>query len=170
PSHDVPELPRAVDALVLEATARQPQDRISDAADFRARVRHLHLHHAGGPAAAGPAAPERGSAEAAGGGSPWDPGIVPGLVDRDEAGVAADEALTVVGEHPPPMKATSVIDSLPAEQAPRAQPAGDEPSDGNEGARRRRRWPMVLATVLVIAAAVAVGVGAWWYAEGRFTE
>ena len=165
PSHDVPELPRAVDALVLEATARQPQDRISDAADFRARVRHLHLHHPGSPAAA-----EQGSAGAAGGGSLWDPGIVPGLVDRDEASVAADEALTVVGEHPPPMKATSVIDSLPAEQAPRAQPANDEPSDGNEGARRRRRWPMVLATVLVIAAAVAVGVGAWWYAEGRFTE
>src|SRR5699024_9042836 len=100
PSHDVLGLPPAVDALVLEATARQPRGRISDAADFRTRVRHLH--QIGGPATVEPA-----TADTAVGGSLWDPGIVPGLVDRDEAGVSADEALTVVGEHPTPMKSTS---------------------------------------------------------------
>lgn len=163
PSRDQPELPGTVDALVLEATARHPRDRTSDAAEFRARVRHLH--QVGGAANLEPEPPDTESV-----GSLWDPAIVPGLGDRDTIS-AADEALTVVGEHPTPLKATSVIDTPPPEQANRAQPPDDEPGNRGEPARRRRRrWPMVLATVLVIAAAVAIGAGAWWYAEGRFTD
>ncbi len=161
PSALVPALPRALDELVLAATAREPDDRPADAGatlelarrsrstlpekalDVRpvlpkAGVRPSAAFPAAGPAAGGPLDPDR----------------------------------TVVVVDPADRNATQALPGIrrrrlraPRPPAPVGPPPGSRDAELAELTRRRHRRGLVgLAGVLILA--LVLGAGAWWFAAG----
>ncbi len=157
PSVFAPGIPPAVDELVRRATARDPRARFADAAAFGEAARTTR-------AAIG--AP------------------VPGLEDRESAGVTVTEALSLTeieAPNGPDPRHTTIIPAptapahAPAARpGPLRRPAGQPARHGRRGPssrrskrRRGRAGPIVLVLALLLAGAVVAG--AWWLGEGRYT-
>ncbi len=141
PSSAVAGIPADVDRLVAHATARDPGQRPGDAGDLlveTARVRDR----------LGPHAP------------------VPRLGDQPAGGGSASTCLLA--------RETSdtLVTPLPAAAGAPVDTAGSRGDDGSgpsgRPARRRRRWPYVLAVLVLVAA--GAGVAGWWYAAGQWVS
>lgn len=156
PSAVVPAIAPAVDGLVQRATAREPQARFADAAAFGEAVRTT-MTAIGAP--------------------------VPGLEERESAGVTVTEALALGNLEPADGSGAGHTTVIPAPTAAPAAPPGParRPSapparHGRRGGASRRRsrrrhgraGPILLVLALVLAAAVIAG--AWWLGEGRYTS
>jgi eukaryotic-like serine/threonine-protein kinase len=152
PSLLEPGVPARLDRLVHRATAREPLHRYADAGQFLAEVRRAHSD--------GDAALDT---------------MLAGLEPRESAGVSLAEAMTSI--MPPsngPTGRTGMI-SEPNGQAPalprrRPPELTSDPRTERRRAGPRSRWrgPILLATVLLLAAGLAAG--AWWYGAGRYTS
>ena len=152
PSLVEPAVSARLDTLVRRATAREPLHRFADAGEFLAEVRRVH----------------------AGGDSGLDT-MLAGLEPREAAGVSLAEAMTSIVH---PSEATAGGTSLvPGSNGHVVGPVRRQPQDlesaprterRRAGPHRRWRGPILLATVLLLAAGLAIG--AWWYGAGRYTS
>ncbi|MEU5384062.1 protein kinase [Kitasatospora cineracea] len=155
PSRANDRVPVPLDALVLRALEKNPDDRFQSADEFRAHVQHA-LRQMHGAAGAGYPAGAAGLAAAAAAGA-WEGTPPAGSASLTEpmnpvAGTAATEAL--------PYQATSAY-RTPAQPYPAAVGAGGGGGDGEEPEppRRRNPWGWVLGAVaLVLAATVGVAL------------
>ena len=153
PSLVEPAVSTRLDALVRRATAREPLHRFPDAGGFLAEVRLVH---------------------AAGGDSALDT-MLAGLEPRESAGVSLAEAMTsIVHSSEATAGRTGVV---PGSNGQLAKPLRRQSPDlrsahpterRRAGPRNRWRGPILLATVLLLAAGLAAG--AWWYGAGRYTS
>ena len=158
PSEVVPGIPPYVDALVARATARDRELRPADARVLLHQVRRVRqaLDH----------------------GITDDPELTADLVPTTAIGLR--ESIDYVREDQPRTKAvvhagethtTSLArpaagTSLPARRPPRPH---DRPGPGaGNRPTRRRRGPLLLALVLLLA--TAAGVGGWYYGIARYTS
>jgi beta-lactam-binding protein with PASTA domain/serine/threonine protein kinase len=141
-------VPTRLDVLVQRATQREPRRRFADAGEFLAEVRLAQ--------------------------NGFDP-LVPGLEPRESAGVSVAEALTSIVDYPA-VEQTRTTGPSPRPGALTPPPHGHPPqaADVSSPARhrpapKRNQWrgPMLLVSVLLLAAALATG--AWWYGSGRYT-
>ncbi|NLG55896.1 MAG: PASTA domain-containing protein, partial [Rhodococcus sp.] len=177
-------VPTQFDELVAEATHREPTHRFADAAAMGSALRSvaaaLDLPSYRVPAPRRPVTPV-GSASTAG--------------DSTTAVVGGTRALTdnrplpSAGPHPTRMVTTlhSRPDECPGDSAAPAGPnyrggdAGQRQPDADHSAprygfsdheadRRNSRRNAALWMLLVLALALAVGIGGWWLGSGRFTN
>ncbi len=164
PSDHVPELPPAVDDLVLRATRRDVSVRPDDAGAFLAELRKLR----DGLGLAGEAVPVPGGD---GQGGPADDDGPP--TDRMSAvparpgewGVAADPPAHQGG----PQGTRALV--RPADDTERTQDmaAVDARGPGHAGpARRKGRRAFAISAVVVLLLAGLVGGTAWWLGSGRY--
>ncbi|HJU98729.1 MAG TPA: Stk1 family PASTA domain-containing Ser/Thr kinase [Jiangellaceae bacterium] len=142
PSSVEPGVPGVVDDLVRRATARDPTQRFTDAADF---------HHAVQGA--------RGTSGTA----------VPGLESREVAGVTIAEALTTSATSADRGRHTTAIPPAPG---PVRRTTAREASHaaGRRSPRPRSRWRGPVAFTLVLLLALGAAVAAWWYGTGRYAS
>ncbi|WP_026196821.1 Stk1 family PASTA domain-containing Ser/Thr kinase [Sciscionella marina] len=143
-----PDLPPALDNLVLQATRRDPAARQQNAADLALAIERvrggLGLPKVPVPVAAPPMLTDLEAAT--------------GPVDH--GGPSGTRMFT--------RSAAEVLEPEPATE-PQAEPAGPDPSAGYRKDRRRsRRW-LAVVLVLVLLLAALIGVGAWWFGSGRWT-
>jgi eukaryotic-like serine/threonine-protein kinase len=146
-------VPDYLDALVLAAAAREPDDRPADAG-----VLLTHLEDAGAALAKGVAND-------------------PILASRMQLTTVDDSVTDYVPHQPPaerseptnrtlPLTESEAPDSGPSTQWPDISPSA-EPV--RERQARRRRHGRRLLTLLLLAS-VLLGVGAWYWLSGRFTD
>ncbi len=160
PSRANDRVPVPLDALVLRALEKNPDDRFQSADEFRAHVQHA-LRQMHGAAGAGFPAGAAGLAAAAAAGA-WEGTPPIGSASLTEpmnpvAGTAATEAL--------PYQATSAY-RTPAQPYPAAVGAGGGGTGGGDDGeepepprRRRNPWGWVLGAVaLVLAATIGVAL------------
>ncbi|MEJ5887687.1 Stk1 family PASTA domain-containing Ser/Thr kinase [Pseudokineococcus marinus] len=160
PSELVATVPPELDDLVLWMTARDPDDRPTDARELVHEVRALRRDLPDAVQDAPPRrtgrAPERGAAL---GGLARGAGTTTALpVHHDVAapvplGPLGSPAVDGAGDGAPP-GATAVL--------PRGGGGAVAPGRGDEPERGRRRRGRVLAAVLAVLVAAALAVGAWW--------
>jgi serine/threonine-protein kinase len=164
PSAEVPGVPAEVDALVLAATARDPQRRYPDARAFLGAVQQARRTLSPGAAVAA----VTGLREV-GGGEPV--AAVAAAAGVLVGGSAASDGRPVGYDTNPIHSTTATIAAV----APAGEPAGPQASDAERPApddpfatpprppRRRRGRTLVLLLALV----AALAAGAWWVADGR---
>ena len=167
PSEVVPGIPAYVDALVARATARDRELRPADARVLLQQVRR------------GRGALDHGVLD--------DPELTSDLaltqhVDSDDSiDYVTEDAPTIVptaaaaavvgarAANDEDHEGTTVIGDtglLPASRPSRPGPADEQPP-GEEGPRRSRRGPILLALVLVLA--TIAGLAGWYFGMGRYT-
>ena len=151
PSDEIPGIPAYVDALVARATARDREMRPADARVLLHQVRRVRqaLDH----------------------GITDDPELTADLALT--APVAADDGIDYISEEPETREHTASIDRPGALVAarPAARPTSPtRPPTPVPAPRpaRRRRGPILLALVLLLAA--LAGVGGWYYGIARYTS
>ncbi|WP_259465110.1 protein kinase domain-containing protein [Streptomyces sp. TLI_171] len=158
PSRANDRVPPQLDALVLRALEKNPDDRFQSADEFRAHVQHA-LRQMHGAAGAGFPAGAAGLAAAAAAGA-WDSGPPSGSSSLTEplnpvsGRTGPTEAL--------PYQVTSAYQT-PAQPYPAAGGSGNgnggDDEDGREERRRRNPWGWVLGAVaLVLAATIGVAL------------
>jgi beta-lactam-binding protein with PASTA domain/serine/threonine protein kinase len=168
PSEVVPGLPAYVDALVARATARDRELRPADAQVLLHQVRRVR------------GALDHGVVD--------DPELTEDLTpahhveDTDSIDYVTEDVPTIVptaaaaavmsarhlDERHAGHEGTTVIAPgglLPTERPSR--PGGGDEGPSEPDGRRRRRGPLLLALVLVLA--LLAGVGGWWFGMGRYT-
>ncbi|MFC8719790.1 protein kinase [Kitasatospora sp. NPDC057198] len=158
PSRTNDRVPAPLDALVLRALEKNPDDRFQSADEFRAHVQHA-LRQMHGAAGAGFPAGAAGLAAAAAAGA-WEHTPPPGSASLTEpmSPVAGDTGATEAL----PYQATSAYHT-PAQPYPAASGAGGAGGDGDGeepgGPHRRNPWGWVLGVVaLVLAATIGVAL------------
>lgn len=181
PSEHVPELPPAVDDLVLRATRRDPSVRPADAGAFLADLRRLRDALGLGPVAApvptgsAPTEPRQASADEDRDGPP---------TDRIAPVTAAMPAAPSPTPAPPPPAALPpqegqdggpqgtralVLPPQDAEQTQELAAVGASPNEPDQKRTRRRgRRAVAISTVVVLVLAALVGGTAWWLGSGRY--
>jgi len=141
------DIPVSVDALVSQATRRDPDERFGSALEFREAA---HAVRASLPAATPLSARDTmvmPSATA----HPSDPGATVALRPLAVAPVAAVPAAAPAAPIPPVAQGTP---------APPAQPPAAK--------KRKRRWKGPIIALVILALAVAGGAGAWWFGTARY--
>jgi serine/threonine-protein kinase len=170
PSEAVPGIPAYVDALVARATARDRELRSADARVLLQQVRRVRgaLDHGvlDDPELTSDLAPTQhvDTDDSIDYVSEDAPTIVPTAAAAAVVGArAADhedhedhEGTTVIGN----------TGLLPASRPSRPGPADEQPP-GEDGPRRSRRGPILLALVLVLA--TIAGLAGWYFGMGRYT-
>ncbi|GAA2084025.1 protein kinase [Kitasatospora saccharophila] len=158
PSRANDRVPPPLDALVMRALEKNPDDRFQSADEFRAHVQHA-LRQMHGAAGAGYPAGAAGLAAAAAAGA-WEHTPPPGSASLTEpmSPLAGDTGATEAL----PYQATSAY-RTPAQPYPAAGTGGGHGGDGDgEGPgkpRRRNPWGWVLGAVaLVLAATIGVAL------------
>ncbi|MEO6956475.1 MAG: PASTA domain-containing protein [Antricoccus sp.] len=162
PSELAPEIPGEVDDLVIEATNRDPLRRPADAAQMLASVHRAQL-------LLGVADEPVPTASSAATLPPYEP-----TTTRDDVSTATNplasrsaigytSALTADVDADSRTGHTQIVPRQPiAARAINESAELPEPS-----ARRRRRWPWLVAVILV----VVLGAGSfWWFQYGRWTK
>ena len=163
PSSVVPAVPADLDALVARATAVEPDDRFESSAAFVAAVRSVRRALSAGEL------DRRGAAAGAVAGPATS--VLPALstTSRLPAGTGRGPA---AGEVAPERSRTRPTDvRRPGAVGLGGLPVHDDPPGLEHTAampidrrpRRRRRWPLWAAVVLLVA---GVGVGGWWFTAG----
>jgi len=142
PSHRMPQLPPALDDLVAVATARDPDDRPTDAADFLDLVRRTRATLSATALDARPS----GAAAASAASLPTTTATFPVGSTTGSAGARAAGATLWRPDH------TTAMESLPAQPLEGVVVGG--------GRRPRRWWPAILASALVAA------LTAWFFILG----
>jgi len=169
PSEVVPGIPAYVDALVARATARDRELRPADARVLLQQVRRVR------------GALDHGVVD--------DPELTSDLAPTQH--VDTDDSIDYVTEDAPTIvptaaaaavvgaraaddeghEGTTVIGAAGTGLLPAARPSrpgpGDEPPPGEQGPRRSRRGPILLALVLVLA--TIAGLAGWYFGMGRYT-
>src|SRR5699024_315080 len=170
PSRSVGQIPSYVDALVARATARDRDQRAADADVLLRQVRRvrqsLALGLAEDPELTRDLLPRSPAAASAGDGI--DETIVvdpPAQTPAGDsaAGVSGTPADTAVWDVP---SDTAPIPTTESASANQADPAGPPETRSRTRPTRRRRGPLLL--VLVIILALLAGLGGWYYGIGRF--
>ncbi|MGH3365188.1 MAG: Stk1 family PASTA domain-containing Ser/Thr kinase [Nocardioidaceae bacterium] len=167
PSAVVPGIPAYVDALVARATARDRELRPADARVLLQQVRRVRgaLDHGvlDDPELTSDLAPTQhvDTGDSIDYVTEDAPTIVPTAAAAAVVGArAADhedhEGTTVIGD----------TGLLPASRPSRPGPADEQPP-GEDGPRRSRRGPILLALVLVLA--TIAGLAGWYFGTGRYT-
>lgn len=146
PSSIVAGVPPWLDALVAACGARSADARPKDGGELLARIRR------------GRAAMQTGQ--------DGDPGLIASMTEpsgSQPAGAPPSTSLAVVTKHTGKLPAVTHEDTppLPAKM----RPDDRVPTSRKQVFRRRRIIVSVIATILVCA----LGVGAWWFADGRYT-
>ncbi|MFE3289821.1 Stk1 family PASTA domain-containing Ser/Thr kinase [Rhodococcus sp. NPDC059234] len=186
PGSVIPGVPEEFDQLVLDATARNPDERFANAGDMAAALRSVgHLLQL--PAYRVPA--PRQSAQHLSAAMQ-----VAGAVEPRPAGPTAADAAPTVVTAAPPAPATVALGPHPAvehvapqhtkvvtdvtrrsDEAPveatrvqRREAAQYEYPDFAAQRQRSRRSMLVWLTVILLLA-LAVGIGGWWMGSGRYT-
>jgi serine/threonine-protein kinase len=149
PSASVPEIPPAVDELVLRATRRDPDARPSDAKAFLEEL-HRVRNELGIPEVAIPIPPAPDADHVSD-----NEVTVPGIATQ----------VTPVGMSSP--HGTRALDRPQAEAAFAANSDTPGAEEHPPAARRRRR--VVLISVAVVMAAL-IGAGLWWFLGGRYVS
>lgn len=166
PSRRVPGLPAYVDALVARATARDKDLRPSDARVLLHQVRRVRqaLDHGvvDDPELTADLQPGPGSSD----------------LDRVPTGELfvpqrAEDVFDPDLELTAPVSAVGVVPAARSAAAPPRRPATPPPALAEPGparpvARRSRRGPVLLVSVLVIA--LLVGLGGWYLGVARYTH
>ena len=142
PSQERPGLPEGLDALVLRATRRDPDERPADAGELLAQVRTVRstVHETAPTLAVSQSVPEDLNRTV----------VVPAMA-MAAAGASTDHPTSVVPR----------LDARPDDGGAAADPPATP--------ARRRRWRGPLAVVLVVLAAAAVAAVAWWLGSGQYT-
>ncbi len=169
PSTLVPGLPTEVDQLVLVATARDPDDRPTDAGHW---LRLIRTGRAQLTDQVLDAAPDVAGLRAAGvltdsatehPGSPTEVMIDAGQQNATEA-LPELTALQRLRERSR-REAKQLDDETPRPRPDRGFLTSPHDAELTDLVRRRRRRG-IIATVVVVLLTAALGVGAWWFAEG----
>ncbi|MFD3688652.1 Stk1 family PASTA domain-containing Ser/Thr kinase [Nocardiopsis sp. NPDC058631] len=150
PSHFLPGLPPAVDALVTKATERDPRYRPSNAGQYLAKVLEV-LHRL-------PASPSGGEA-------PLAP-LAPVVPSAATASVTAPQ-LIAGGAGPGTENATMVVDMNSGGLRGDDYDDDDEYDDYRGGGGDRRRRKLLIGVGAVVLALVVLLAG-WWFLVGRF--
>ena len=178
PSSRIGGVPSLMDALVGTATARAPQDRFADAAEFLAALDDVAAELAL-PAFTVPI-PENSAAHRAAA-VPTDitdlvgpPTMVTAITDVPPTAVVSPETqVTPVAE--PPVDETRVQEAL-SPQAPPALPAQippaalEIPPAPPKPVSNRGRAGLIVWLVVISLLTAAVAVGGWWFGSGRYGE
>ncbi len=149
PSTVVPELPPALDDLVVRATRRDPDARPADAGAFLAELRRVRSDLGLGPVEI-PRVPASGPAT--------------------EPPAESDSELTVPAL---PAVTTSPSDAGPrgTQALPRlATPADAPPQADDVAIAPRRRPPLAVLALVVLVLLGGVGAGVWWFSSGRYVD
>lgn len=155
PSTVVPDLPPALDELVVRATRREETTRPTDAGAFLAELKdvraRLGLQPTPVPTVAPPRAPEPVPPET-------DSELtVPALPSvPSEAGPRGTRALPR-GTQALPRHVAEQIERPTTEEAGPASPA-------------RRRTPLAVIALVVLLVLGGVGAGVWWFSNGRYVD
>lgn len=178
-------IPDYVDALVLAATARDPENRISDGRELLQLVRRCRAElesngDADRPAFAAELLPEPSDAQ-------HTVPILPRAADRPRpSGAPLPPSGVSSGSAPSPVPSPLSFRSLEQDEEP-AAPLSELPSSprgtrqprsaptpvfahlqlSDDPTHRRRRGIILLVLVLLITAFATIGT--WWWASGRFT-
>ena len=157
PSSRISGVPPLIDALVATATARHPQDRFADAAEFLAALDdvagELEL-----PAFTVPVPQNSAATRAAA--VPTD---ITDLVGPPTMVTEVAEAATA-----PPVTETRVHEPVPApESDPAPVPA---PAPVEKPVSNRSKVGLVAWLLVVTLLTAAIAVGAWWFGSGRYGE
>ncbi|MDR7303106.1 Stk1 family PASTA domain-containing Ser/Thr kinase [Haloactinomyces albus] len=172
PGEHVPELPAAVDDLVLRATRRDPSVRPADAAAFLTELRALRNHSGMGPVAVPVPVTERQADDID------DDDDEPATdrfppVDRTANGTAmvlpAHEDTRSGGPQGTRALSRSMLDPERAQDmsAVEEQRSDDHSADPARSRRRNRRR-FAVSTLVVLLLAALVGGTAWWLGSGRY--
>ncbi|MFD4294032.1 Stk1 family PASTA domain-containing Ser/Thr kinase [Rhodococcus sp. NPDC058532] len=177
PSSAIPGVPAEFDRLVLQATARDPDDRYAHAGEMAAALRGA-ARALGLPEYRVPA-PRRSAQHLS--------------AARQVAGAAASAAPTEVAAAAPTTALTAAAPAHPAVEHGAPQPTrvvtvetrreATEPETGGDhrdpahyqfpdfpAERARSRRTMLIWVAVIALLTVAVGVGGWWLGSGRYTS
>jgi beta-lactam-binding protein with PASTA domain/serine/threonine protein kinase len=164
PSLARPEIPPALDDLVLRATRRDPQARPADAGAFLAEVEQVRTSLGMGlvpvPVPPSPDVPPLSDSEKT---MPAFP-----AVDVDVAGPRGTRALS---RAVPPVTGGSSVTAVSAQPSGATLPTARPPevSAPDDSPRRSRRW-LALWIVLALVLTGGIGAGVWWFTGGRWVD
>lgn len=181
PSTLVPELPEALDELVLRATDRDPAERPADAVELLHDVRDVRAALSDTELDAVPhtalaeddvARDAHGSAGNASGGSGASAKASPGSDEDDTDQHDLDVATAVIARQqaaPARAEHTSVLPPLPpAPPTGAPEPHGQRSAPGWSGFGRSRR--SLVALVGAVLLVLGLGAGVWYINSGQFTQ
>ncbi|RCW44039.1 serine/threonine-protein kinase [Halopolyspora algeriensis] len=172
PSEHVPELPPAVDDLVLRATRRDASVRPADAEAFLTEIRTLQSRLGMEPAAIPlPGAEEPTEQVGDGDGDPVTdrfPSV--GTTASDVSAVAsAHQDIRTGGPQGTRALARPVLDPEQTQDLAAVETRhSEEHSGGLDRSRRRSRRRFTVSTLVVLLLAALVGGTAWWLGTGRY--
>ncbi|WP_246098019.1 Stk1 family PASTA domain-containing Ser/Thr kinase [Rhodococcus spelaei] len=189
PGSVIPGVPEEFDQLVLDATARNPDERFSNAGDMSAALRSVS-HQLQLPAYRVPA-PRRSAQhlsaamQVAGAVAPESRPAAPTAVDAAApTEVTAAPATVALSAHPAvehaaPQHTKVVTAATPRSDDPNEPPAEATRVHRHDGAqydypdietqRHRSRRAMLVWLTVIVVLALAVGFGGWWMGSGRYS-
>ncbi|MGW0175775.1 Stk1 family PASTA domain-containing Ser/Thr kinase [Rhodococcus sp. NPDC003322] len=183
PSSAIPGVPAEFDRLVLQATARDPEDRYSHAGEMaaalRGAARQLGLPSYRVPAPRSSAQHLSAARQVAGAAAPTEvagagpKGAAPTEVTSTATAVVAHPGVEHVTPQPTKVVTTQThreaVEPAPDDDRHRRGPAQYEYPDFAADRARSRRAMLIWLTVILLLAAL-VGLGGWWLGSGRYTS
>ncbi|EME21703.1 Stk1 family PASTA domain-containing Ser/Thr kinase [Rhodococcus triatomae] len=181
PSSMIPGVPAEFDQIVLQATARDPEDRFSHAGEMSAALvtaaRRLQLPDYRVPAPRRSAQHLSAAMQVAGSAAPTEVSGAAAPTVSTAAPTAVVAHPAVAHSEPQPTKAVT--------QLTHREDLSHDPGSGHDGHagpsgryefpdfaadRRRSRRAMLIWLLVIALLAAAVGVGGWWLGSGRYTS
>lgn len=161
PSSHIDGVPPLVDALVATATARDPQDRFADAAEFLAALDdvagELEL-----PSFTVPIPQNSAATRAA-------------AVPTDITDLVGPPTMVTEITEAPPVTETRVHEPIqppiePPAQAPVPARIPEEPVEQPAPVSNRSKVGLVVWLLVIALLTAAIAIGAWWFGSGRYGE
>lgn len=158
PGERMPDLPPALDNLVLQATRRDPAARPQDAQALRESIQRVRGGLGLPPVAVPSAQPRPDEADTV----RMDPA-------RPTAGPSGTRAFTRAGPASEPSQHDVPAEPAAAAATPKQPDASVDLDHRYRRERRRSRRLLVLAILGILLLGAAIGATAWWFGSGRWT-